>query len=66
MHTREVRTYHKGYSAVQNKKTHRVRIYNASNELFYSCRMEHKINEEDLISLIDALINYRKRSDLWN
>ena len=64
MSYKEIRVYHKGYYAVRNRHCHRVRIYDADHKMFYSCKMDNKANEQDLIGLIDALTSYRKRSEL--
>ena len=66
MQRKEARAYHRGYAAKQNKNSHKVSVYDTSGKIFYSCNMENKASEEDLVSLIDALVNYRNRLDLWD
>ena len=65
MQRKEARVCHRGYAAKQNKNSHKVSVYDTSGKIFYSCNMDNKATEEDLISLIDALVNYRNRLDLW-
>ena len=66
MQRKEARVCHRGYAAKQNKNSHKVSVYDTNGRVFYSCNMNNKVNEEDLISLIDTLVNYRNRLDLWD
>lgn len=55
---------HKGYTATQNKRNYRIRIYNDNNELFYTYKVTKRVSEQELIDLIDDLIDYRNKN-MW-